>query len=296
MLGVMAPRTGQAILAELSQWVAADGRVPETHCYGPGPEHEADLLLPGDSGGGADLVLPGDASSGADLLLTGAAGASGGVDPGHPVAVLVHGGFWRAEFNRGLMSAMALDLADRGWASWNIEYRRIGTGGGPAEMIADVRAAIDALGAVAAPLDPSRVVVIGHSAGGQLGLCAARMSTVAGVVSLAGVCDLVAAARERIGDSAALELMGAGPDERPEPYAAADPLQQLPTGIAVLLVHGDADDRVPVEQSRTYARAARAAGERCELLELGGVDHFDLIDPRTDAWDAIAGRLDSLLR
>ena len=268
MLAVMAPRTGQAILAELSRWVSADGRVPETHRYGPGPEHEADLLLP-----------------------RGGAAASG-----RPVAVLVHGGFWRAAFNRGLMSAMALDLADRGWASWNVEYRRVGTGGGPAEMIADVGAAIDALQAVAAPVDAGRVVVIGHSAGGQLGLCVAGMPAVAGVVSLAGVCDLVSAARERIGDSAALELMGGSPDERPEAYAAADPMQRLPAGIELMLVHGDADDRVPIEHSRTYARAALAAGDRCELLELDGVDHFDVIDPRTDAWATVAGRLDHLLR
>jgi dipeptidyl aminopeptidase/acylaminoacyl peptidase len=106
----------------------------------------------------------------------------------------------------------------------------------------------------------------------------------------------VSAARERIGGGAALELMGGRPDERPDAYAAADPLQRLPTGIAVLLVHGDADDRVPIEQSRTYARAALAAGDSCELLELDGVDHFDVIDPRTEAWAAIAGRLDSLLR
>ena len=263
----MAPRTGQAILAELSRWVSANGRVPETHRYGPGPEHEADLLLP----------------------------RAGAPASGHPVAVLVHGGFWRAAFNRALMSAMALDLADRGWASWNIEYRRIGSDGGPAEMIADVRAAIDALPAVAAPVDAGRVVVIGHSAGGQLGLCVAGMGAVAGVVSLAGVCDLVSAARERIGDGAALELMGGSPEERPEAYAAADPLQQLPTGIAVLLVHGDADDRVPVDQSRVYGRAALAVGDRCELLELAGVDHFDVIDPRTEAWARIAARLDSAL-
>jgi dipeptidyl aminopeptidase/acylaminoacyl peptidase len=213
----------------------------------------------------------------------------------HRVAVLIHGGFWRARFTRATMSALAIDLADRGWASWNIEYRRIGTGGGPSEMLDDVRAALGALSAAPAPLDLSRVPVIGHSAGGQLGLCVASTPAVAGVISLAGVCDLVSAARERIGDSAALELTGGTPEERPEAYAVADPLQLLPTGAEVLLVHGDADDRVPIEQSRTYARGARAAGDRCELLELAGVDHFDLIDPRTQAWAAIAGRLGSLL-
>jgi dipeptidyl aminopeptidase/acylaminoacyl peptidase len=115
------------------------------------------------------------------------------------------------------------------------------------------------------------------------------------VISLAGVCDLVSAARERIGDSAAVELIGGTPDELPDAYALADPLQRLPTGARVLLVHGDADDRVPVEQSRTYVRAARAVGDSCELLELAGIDHFAVIDPRTEAWATIAERLSTML-
>lgn len=277
----MASRNVQVVLAELSEWVSADGRVPQTHRYGAGPEHEADLLMPGGGGTGSG------SASRAEL--------GGGARGPHPVAVLVHGGFWRARFTRTTMSALALDLADRGWASWNIEYRRVGTGGGPSEMLDDVRAALQALPRLQAPLDLARVLVIGHSAGGQLGLCLATDPAIAGVISLAGVCDLVAAARERIGDSAALELMGAAPEERPEAYAIADPLQQLPTGSRVLLVHGDADDRVPVQQSRTYLSAAIAAGDRCELLQLPGVGHFDLIDPRTQSWEAICARLDSLL-
>jgi dipeptidyl aminopeptidase/acylaminoacyl peptidase len=138
-------------------------------------------------------------------------------------------------------------------------------------------------------------VVIGHSAGGQLALSAARMPAVAAVVSLAGVCNLESAARQRIGDSAAIEFVGGTPEERPQAYAMADPTRLLPSHVAVLLVHGDVDDRVPVQQSRGYARAAQSAGDRCELLELTGVDHFALIDPRTQAWAAVAARLDPLL-
>lgn len=193
------------------------------------------------------------------------------------------------------MAALAVDLADRGWATWNIEYRRVGTGGGVPETLDDVRAAIEALTNVEAALDCSQMVVIGHSAGGQLALCTAGMPAVTGVVSLAGVCDLGSAARERIGDGAVLEFLGGTPQERPEAYAIADPTRLLPTGVEVLLVHGDADDRVPVQQSRDYARAARAAGDRCELLELAGVDHFALIDPRTQVWATIAQHLDTLL-
>jgi acetyl esterase/lipase len=254
----------QALIAELSEWSAARYRAPRTHRYGTGPDHEADLLLP----------------------------TRGGP---HPVAVLLHGGFWRAPFTRSLMAPLALDLADRGWATWNVEYRRVGAGGGVPETLDDVGAAVQALDRLDAPLDRTRGLVIGHSAGGQLGLCLGGMPAVTAIVSLAGVCDLGGAARQRIGESAALEFTGGTPNERPEAYAIADPLARLPAGTRVLLVHGDADDRVPVQQSRDYALAAQAAGDRCELLELAGVGHFALIDPRTEVWATIAERLDTLV-
>lgn len=240
------------------------GHRSRTYTYGPWREQQADLLIP--DGGGP-----------------------------YPLAVLLHGGFWRARFSRSLMAALAADLADRGWATWNVEYRRVGTGGGVPATLEDVRTAITVLGRLDAPVLVNSVLVIGHSAGGQLALCASAMQRVGAVVSLAGVCDLASAARERIGMDATVEFMGGTPEERPEFYEIADPLRVLPTGAASLLVHGDADDRVPVEQSRTYARAARAAGDRCELLELAGVDHFALIDPRTDAWASVAEKLAGLL-
>jgi acetyl esterase/lipase len=258
----VAPRDVPALINELSDWTAARGRTPQTHRYGAGPDHEADLLMP-DRGGP------------------------------HRVALLLHGGFWRARFTRATMTALAVDLADRGWATWNVEYRRVGTGGGVPETLDDVRAAIEALTSVEAPLDCGRLLVIGHSAGGQLALWAAGMPTVAAVVSLAGVCDLESAARERIGDGAAVEFTGGTPEERPEAYALADPMRLRPADAEVLLVHGEVDDRVPVEQSRRYARAAREAGDHIELLELAGVDHFAVIDPRTQAWKTVAEHLDA---
>lgn len=259
----MAATDARARLAELQEWARSQGAVTQTHSYGPEPEHEADLLLP--AGGGP-----------------------------HRVAVLLHGGFWRARFGRSLMHALAIDLARRGWATWNVEYRRGGSGGGASETIDDVRAAITALEdrvARGQPLDLARLLVIGHSAGGQLALCTASTSAVSSVVSLAGVCDLVSAFNHGIGENAVAEFIGASPAQRPEAYAVADPMQRLPTGTEVLLVHGDADDRVPVQLSRRYAVAARAAGDRCVLLELAGVDHFALIDPRSSAWSEIAERL-----
>jgi dipeptidyl aminopeptidase/acylaminoacyl peptidase len=135
----------------------------------------------------------------------------------------------------------------------------------------------------------SRVVAIGHSAGGQLALWLAGTGLVTAAVSLAGVCDLGEGGRLAIGEGAVAEFV-ADAD-----LALADPMQRLPTGVPQLLVHGDLDDRVPVELSRRYADAARAAGDRCELLELPGVGHFEPIDPRSQAWSQVVAALDRLL-
>jgi acetyl esterase/lipase len=256
----------EALLSELAQIAQASDRFPQRHRYGDGPQHEADLLTP--EGGGP-----------------------------HPVAVLLHGGFWRAPFDRSVMAALAVDLAHRGWATWNVEYRRGGSGGGALETLADVRAAVGCLTDLDdAELDLERVVAIGHSAGGQLALCAAVMAQVRAVISMAGVCDLVSGARERIGEGAVAEFMGGSPEDLPGAYALANPIGLVPADANVLLVHGDMDDRVPISQSRDYARAAAAAGagERCALLELPGVDHFALIDPRSRAWTSVVARLDAL--
>jgi acetyl esterase/lipase len=254
----------QAFLTGLADWASANGYAPRTYRYGDGADHQADLLLPGGDGP-------------------------------HRVAVLLHGGFWRAPFRREVMAALAVDLARRGWATWNVEYRRLGTGGGVPQTIDDVRAALDALARVDSAIEADHVVVIGHSAGGQLALCVAGVPTIAAIVSLAGVCDLETGARERIGAGAVLEFLGGTPEEVPVLYAIADPMALLPADADVLLVHGDADDRVPVQQSRNYLRASRSAGGRCGLLELAGVDHFALIDPRTSVWSAVATRLEELL-
>jgi acetyl esterase/lipase len=248
-------------MAELGDWARERGSVPATHRYGDHADHEADLLMPDGPGP-------------------------------HPLAVLLHGGFWRARFTRAVMAALAVDLAARGWASWNVEYRRVGTGGGVPETIDDVHRALERLASVEGPFERSRLTVIGHSAGGQLALCVADVAEVARVVSLAGVCDLVAAARQRLGEGAALEFTGGSPEERADAYARADPLRHVPAPAEVLLAHGDRDDRVPPDQSRRYCQAARAAGGACELLELPGADHFALIDPRDEAWQAVAARLD----
>jgi acetyl esterase/lipase len=224
----------------------------------------------------------------------------GGEGP-HPVIVLVHGGSWQRRYGRAVMRAIAAALVMRGWAVWNIEYRRVGDGGGWPETFADVAAAIDRLDGLHPSLDLGRVDVLGHSAGGHLALWAAgrtRLPTgapgaiagrarvpIARVVSLAGVCDLAGAYRQWHG-GAVRALMGGSPDRLPERYEAADPMRRVPLSVPTLLVHGVLDETVSVEISRGYAHAARAAGAEVELVEIDGEAgrHRAFIDPRGSAW------------
>ncbi|GAB3441063.1 alpha/beta hydrolase [Streptomonospora sediminis] len=210
-------------------------------------------------------------------------------DAPFPVAVLLHGGWWRDAHDLRLMDPLAAELADAGWLVWNMEYRRTGgDGGGWPQTLDDVRAGLDVLGARlgegAEPGDPGRVVAIGHSAGGHLALLAAPGSPLTAVVGLAPVTDLRAAARAGLGEGAVPDFLGTEPADRT--WAEAAPLHRVPVGVPQLIVHGDADQRVPVEHSRAYAAAARAAGDPVDYTEIAGADHFAPIDPRHAAWRA----------
>jgi acetyl esterase/lipase len=224
----------------------------------------------------------------ADLHLPGGAGPL-------PVAVLLHGGFWREQHSLDLDDGLARDLAGRGWAAWNVEYRRVGevSGGGYPVTLEDVAAAVDFLAGLDAPLDLRHVVAIGHSAGGQLALWAAARDDavvpLAGVVVQAGVTDLRAAERDPDGEEAIAKFIGGYAADVPERYADASPIERLPIGVPQLLVHGTEDVRVPVDMSRRYAEAARAAGDEVELVVRPGEDHFVHLDPGGGAWADVVG-------
>lgn len=259
------PTALESRFADLGRW--ADEHEPAArsmHAYGDHADQHAELRLP----------------------------ARGGP---HPVAAVFHGGFWRDAFTRQNTRALAVALTEAGWATWNVEYRRVGSGGGYPQTLDDVAAACRALASLDAALDLERTVAIGHSAGAQLALWAAAEGLVGAAVSLAGVCDLRAAAEAGLGGGAVREFLGAGPNEAPERYDAADPARRLPLGARTLLVHGDADDRVPLAQSLAFAAAARAAGDDCRLVVADGADHFDVIDPRTPAGGGLASRLRALV-
>jgi acetyl esterase/lipase len=215
-------------------------------------------------------------------------------DPqGAVLVVFIHGGFWRARFGAETIAPLAEACAALpGFGVWNLEYPRVGMDGGgwPGTALA-VR---DAVAAAASAAGSAALVLVGHSAGGQLALWVARSVPAALVVSLAGVCDLESGAREQIGEDAVAAFLGARPEEDPARYAEASPLRRLPLGSPVLLIHGDGDQRVPVRQSRDYAAAAEAAGDQCELCELPGGDHFELVAPEGRAWPLVRGRLQEM--
>ncbi len=223
--------------------------------------------------------------------------AHGRPEDGWPVVVLLHGGFWRDRYRRDLTTPMADDLAAHGVAAWNLEYRRVGGGGGWPSTLHDVAAGIDHLAVLAstAPVDAARVAVVGHSAGGQLALWAAGRAQLpvgapgadptlhlAAVVGQAPVASLRAAAGARLGDGAVQAFLGEGEllDER---LRQADPIGLVGHGVPTLLVHGDADVDVPLAQSEAYAAAAGAAGDPVELRVVPA-RHMDLIDPAAASW------------
>jgi acetyl esterase/lipase len=248
--------------------------------YGASPEQFGELWLPAETADTADTVAG--------------------------TVVVVHGGFWRARYDLSLGRPLAADLAARGYAVWNLEYRRAGGGGGWPGTFEDVAAGIDLLAEL--PVDTSRVVAIGHSAGGQLAAWAAGRGglpdgvpgarpkvPLTGVVSQAGVLALADCARERVGGAAALDLMGGTPDELPDRYRLADPIAVVPVAATVLCLHSRADDEVPFRYTERYVVVAAKAGGRARLMETGG-DHYTLIDPATRDWAAVIGALPALLR
>lgn len=214
-------------------------------------------------------------------------------DGPHPVVVLVHGGFWRARYGLELMDDLAVDLAARGFAAWNVEYRRVGAGGGWPATCEDVGAAIDALADVDAPLDLRFVATIGHSAGGHLALWAASRAgrvAVTHAVGQAAVSDLVGGAG--LGDGATAAFMGGSPAAMAEAYALASPRALLPLGVPILLVHGDRDEDVPIRQSVEFAREGYAAGDDVVLEIREGEGHYEHLDPGSEAWAAVTSWLE----
>jgi acetyl esterase/lipase len=213
----------------------------------------------------------------------------------YPLVINIHGGFWRAKYNLDHAGHLCAALSAKGLATANLEYRRVGNEGGAwPGTFADIRAAYSFLVQNAAKhnLDSRRIVVMGHSAGGQLALClAAHEPNVTRVVSLAGVVDLQRAYQLHLSHDAVVEFLRGTPSEVPDHYREADPMQLAIPQARQWLIHGSGDDVVPPDFSRDYLAAKQkrtgSQKENIQLLEIAGAGHFDVIDPRSQAWKQV---------
>ena len=229
---------------------AADARIG----YGPGPLQFGDLRVP-----------PGDGPV--------------------PLAVVLHGGYWQAMYNLIHTGHLCEALRDAGIASWNLEYRCLGVPGGKWPAAAeDLERALAHRDELPFPHD-GRTVLVGHSAGGQLALWAAKHSGLP-VVALAPVSDVRVRVEQRGPESAPARFMA------PEHFADGSPLELLPLGARQLVIHGDLDNDVPYEMSRRYVAAA---GPEAELVTLSNAGHFELIDPQAPQFVQTLAGIQALL-
>ena len=222
----------------------------------------------------------------------------------YPLVMNIHGGFWRAKYNLDHAGHFCAALTARGLATANLEYRRVGNDGGAwPGTFSDIRSAYHFLlqKAQAHNLNPRQIVVMGHSAGGQLALClAAHEPGVIRAVSLAGVVDLQRAYHLHLSNDAVVEFLRGTPTEVPDHYREADPMELSIPQAQQWLIHGSADDVVPPAFSRDYvaAKQQRSGKEKedAHLLGIPGASHMDLIDPRTLAWKQIEEKVLQLAR
>lgn len=234
----------------------------------------------------------------------------------HPVAVLVHGGCFKAAYaTLRDLAPLGDALKAAGIATWNIEYRRIGEpGGGWPGTYLDVGRAVDHLRVLAVQhaLDLNRVVIVGHSAGGHLAMWAAARPrvpvgssihaadplAVRGVLNLAGPVDLTAniAGYEALcRDTVITGLLGGTPAAVPERYAHASPMKLIPLGVPQVLLMGEHEDFVPRPLAEQYVRAAAQLGDQVRLVVIPRVGHFDIASPRATSWPRVELVIRSLL-
>jgi acetyl esterase/lipase len=210
----------------------------------------------------------------------------------HPVVVVIHGGYWRARYDLMEVGPLCEAVTRQGLATWSLEYRRIGNpGGGWPGTLDDVRTGAAHLEKIAAErsLDLKRVVAMGHSAGGHLVLWLAKQNAIAlrGLVALAPVADLRRAWELKLSNTVVEDLLGGSPQDLPDRYRSASPIELVPLGVAQRVLHGTNDDIVPLEISRRYVAAAKKSGDDSKLIEVAGAGHFELIDPRSSVWPVV---------
>lgn len=235
----------------------------------------------------------------------------------HPVAIVIHGGCWTSKFATiQNTEALADALRDQGMATWNIEYRGTdASGGGWPGTFEDVGSAADFLREIASKysLDLSRVVVVGHSAGGHLALWLAARHKIQpesalfkenplvlrGVIALGGIPDLKAFRKlgnsdQGCGEDVVGKLLGGAPDLVSEHFMEASPKELLPLGAPQILIYGADDLVVPAELGRAYMQVAQKKGDSVELFVVKGAAHHEYAAPNSVAWPVVKTAVISL--
>lgn len=220
-----------------------------------------------------------------------------------PVVLLFHGGCWRAQHGLAQLGQMARALAEQGIAVFNLEYRRLGNGGGWPQTFLDVCQAADFVKSMAGPaeLDVTRIVAVGHSAGGHLALWLAcrpklRAGTqlhsadplrISSVVSLAGIPDLDQAVAQNICRGAPQELLGGLPNEFAERYAAGSPHHFLPVGVPHIHIIGAKDWIVPPAYVRDFVKQSTHGGDTVTLTTIPDTGHFEIVSATSQVWPIV---------
>lgn len=228
-----------------------------------------------------------------------------------PVVVIIHGGCWSNKYDYTLMDEMALDLSKRGYATWNIEYKRVeDEGGGWPGTFIDVANAFKHLTEIAEdyPINLNNIIITGHSSGGHLALMLGAQSqiksdseikvndlpTIKGIVSLAGITDLSTFPKTDWCGNNVLKLVGGSEDQYPQRYKEGSPITYLRMGIPQILITGVNDKRVSVDHITPYYNRAAEVGDEIELLTIPDAGHFEVIKPGSVAWVTIVTALDML--
>jgi acetyl esterase/lipase len=198
-----------------------------------------------------------------------------------PTLVLIHGGYWRPDYDRKHLAPLAKKLSDAGWPVALIEYRRII--GNPDAMIADTKAAISLV-----IEEFPKMILIGHSAGGHLALVLSSAFETIGTIALAPVTDLVRGEELDLDEGAVSDFLGCPASLRTD----LDPMRLPAPSNPTTIIHGTLDARVPVEFSRDYV--AQVLGSGAQFIEIEGIGHFELIDPRTSIFAQISRVLTAL--
>jgi acetyl esterase/lipase len=257
---------------------------PAAHLpYGPDPNQFADLRLPDGRGP-------------------------------FPVVVVIHGGCWAEYADVTYTVNLATALTRQGWATWNLEYRRVHQeGGGWPGTFLDAARGIDALREAAKkyPLDTVRVVAIGHSAGGQLALWdsarprlpkdsavyVADPLHLRGAVSIGGIPDMRAFAENAKGpcDGRHIRVMGGPPTEHPDRYAQVSPAEFLPLGVPQVLIWGEKDTVAPHSLFAPYEEKAKAGGDSVTSVVVPAAGHHDLMSSELPAYQVLVEQIRRLL-